>query len=266
VKLVQNPDKIDDLITAQRKSGVLCEKLLSKIYQIHLQEGDTFIDVGARVGHHLFPMARVVGPTGKGLGIEANPKMAKGLGKKMKSLKIGNLEIAAVAAGEKTGKAAFFVMEEYTGWSSLYEQHVHPNEKKKPKKINVKIDTIDNIFSALKWDNCNFIKLDIENAEFPALLGATKTLSKHRPVVVFENSPISAANLNGYSAADFFNFFEKLDYKILDIFLNEFTQDRWESGARLPPYYLAHPTEKDPFKNQETIKEYDDFLKDAIAS
>jgi FkbM family methyltransferase len=266
VKLVQNPKKIDELVMAQRKSGVLCEKLLSKIYHLHLKKGDTFIDVGARVGHHLFPMARVVGPKGKGLGIEANPAMAEGLIEKMKVLKFKNLEIAAVAAGKKKGKASFFIMEDYTGWSYLYEQHVHPNETKKPKKITVEIKTVDSLFSALKWKNCDFIKLDIENAEFPALMGASKTMAKYRPVVVFENSPVSAANLNDYSAADFFSFFEKLDYQILDIFLNPFTQKRWENDDRLPSYYVALPSESTLFESKETVRDYDDFLKDFLTN
>lgn len=259
--LIQNSDKLNDLILAQRKSGVLCEKLLSKIYQLHLKPGDTFIDVGARVGHHLFPMSRLVGPKGKGLGIEANPTMAEALVERAKELKLNNLDIADVAAGKKKGTADFFVMEEYTGWSSLYAQHVHPNEKNEPKKITVNIETIDSLFSKLKWKTCDFIKLDIENAEVPALMGASKLLKKHRPLVVFENSPVSAANLNDYSGSEFFEFFANLDYKIYDIFLNKFTLDRWENDAILPSYYIAIPTENPLFETEAIVAEYDEFLR-----
>jgi len=132
------------------------------------------------------------------------------------------------------------------------------------KAKNVKIETVDKLFSDLKWTSCDFIKLDIENAEFPALVGSSKTMAKYRPIVVFENSPISAANLNGYSSADFFKFFDQLDYEIFDIFLNKFTQERWEKDARLPSYYVALPLENSLFKNKETIKDYDDFLNEFL--
>lgn len=261
MRLVQNSDKLDDLILAQRKTGVLCEKLLQKIYQMHLRPGDTFIDVGARVGHHLFPMARVVGRSGQGLGIEANPVMAKGLEKKIEELELSQLKISDVAAGQKKGTADFFVFEEYTGWSSLYKEHVHPNEKAVAKKIKVKIETIDSLVSKLKWKSCDFIKLDIENAEVPALMGAPKLLKKMRPLAVFENSPISAARLNKYSGLEFFNFFNKNGYAVFDIFLNRFTLERWQNDKMLPSYYVAIPTENDLFRTPHILDEYDEFLK-----
>jgi len=264
VKYIKNPDQIEKLILAQRKSGVLCEKLLTKVYQLHLKPGDSFVDVGARVGHHLFPMARVVGASGKGLGIEANPTMAKGLVKKMNELNFKNLEIADVAAGREKGKASFFVMEEYTGWSSLYEQHVHPNEKNAPKKIKVKVETIDDILKKRKWTSCEFIKLDIENAEVPALMGAEKTIETLKPVIVFENSPVSAARMNNYSGVEFFTFFNKVGYDVFDIFMNKFTIDRWQNDKLLPSYYIALPKNSDLFKTGSAAGEYDKFLGDCL--
>jgi len=265
MKLVNNSEKLNDLIHAQLKSGVLCEKLLRKIYQSCLKPEDSFIDVGARVGHHLFPMARIVGPKGKGLGIEANPKMADDLIERIKTSNMQNLEIASVAAAEKQGKADFFVMEEFTGWSSLYEQHVHPKETQKPKKITVTLETIDNIVKDLGWTDCRFIKLDIEQAEFPALRGAKTTLKTFRPIVVFENSPRSASRLNNYSADDFFDFFASIDYEIYDIFLNKFTIERWMAKEeRIPSYYIAVPTDSKLIKGKDFLNEYDAFLQATI--
>jgi methyltransferase, FkbM family len=265
MKLVNNSEKLNDLILAQQKSGILCEKLLGKIYQSYLKPKDTFIDVGASLGHHFFPMSKIVGRKGKGLGIEANHQMAESLIEKIKTSKRKNLEIVSFAAAENQGETDFFTMGEFPGWSSLYEQHVHPKETQKPQKVTVKLETIDNIIKDLGWTDCHFIKLDIEHAEFPALRGAKNTLKTFKPIVVFENSPRAAASLNDYSADDFFDFFVSIDYEIYDIFLNKFTIERWMDKEKLlPSYYIAVPAHNKFFEGKRFLKQYDRFLQKTL--
>jgi FkbM family methyltransferase len=48
----------------------------------------------------------------------------------------------------------------------------------------VKAITID----TLNLQKCDFIKLDLEGSEYIALLGAIKTISKHRPTILFEHN------------------------------------------------------------------------------
>lgn len=43
----------------------------------------------------------------------------------------------------------------------------------------------------LALDACDLIYLDIEGAEWLALIGATQTIRKHRPVIVFEDKGLS---------------------------------------------------------------------------
>ncbi len=49
---------------------------------------------------------------------------------------------------------------------------------KKENLINIEVDTIDNIF---KDENVTFIKMDIEGAEYNALLGAKEVITKNKP-------------------------------------------------------------------------------------
>jgi len=261
---VANIDEINALILAQRSSGSLCERLLSIIYNKHLRRGDYFIDVGVQHGHHMFPMMELVGARGRGLGIEANPVMSKKLRSAIRKRKIANLKISSVAASDKKGSSVFYVQDKFDGWSSLYESHIHPSETNKPQKIKVKLDRIDNIIKAEKWNYCDFIKLDIENAEFPALMGARQTLKTFKPLVVFENNPRAAARLNGYNGKDFFNFFDDVKYKVYDIFLNEFTPKRWGHDRDLPPYYIAIPDGHDLIFQTEFINECNYLIEEAM--
>ena len=241
--MLNDPTRIEELVTFQRKNASFCEKLLGHYYQQVLQPGDAFIDVGARVGHHLFPMARKVGPTGRGIGIEASPAVATALSERV-AREMPQVTIVQGAAADREGHATFYVRENFSGWSSLYAEHVHPGEEGEEKAVDVGFVQIDDIVAEAGWDSCAFIKLDIEHAEFPALRGAKKMLKSMRPVLCFENAPRKAAELNGYTMAEFAGFFEDLDYDLYDIFLNKVTRQRLAHDAFLPSYYLAWPAER----------------------
>lgn len=244
--MLNDPTRIDDLIAFQRKNASFCEKLLGHYYDVVLQPGDGFVDVGARIGHHLFPMARKVGPTGRGIGIEASPDVARALIERVAKDAAfrDHVKIIEGAAADREGHATFYVRENFSGWSSLYEEHVHPGEDGEQRAVDVAFVQLDHIAEAERLERCAFIKLDIEHAEFPALRGGRKLLAATRPVLCFENAPRKAAELNGYTMAEFAGFFEALDYDLYDIFLNRVTRQRLAHDVHLPSYYLAWPAER----------------------
>ena len=48
----------------------------------------------------------------------------------------------------------------------------------------IKIITID----SLELDNCNYIKIDIEGSEILALMGGINTITKFKPIILFEKT------------------------------------------------------------------------------
>jgi FkbM family methyltransferase len=50
---------------------------------------------------------------------------------------------------------------------------------------NIQITTIDDMLR--RYDSCDLLYLDIEGAEYKALLGATETIKKYHPVIALEN-------------------------------------------------------------------------------
>lgn len=241
--MLNDPSRLDDLIAFQKKNPGFCERLLGHYYAQVLQPGDNFIDVGARVGHHLFPMARKVGSSGHGIGIEASPDVAAALIARV-TKEMPHVTVVHGAAADRAGHATFYIRESFSGWSSLYAEHVHPNETGEEKAVDVGFVQIDDLVADAGWDSCAFIKLDIEHAEFPALRGAKTMLKTMRPVLCFENAPRKAGELNGYTMAEFAGFFEDLEYDLYDIFLNKVTRQRLTYDTYLPSYYLAWPAEQ----------------------
>jgi FkbM family methyltransferase len=52
--------------------------------------------------------------------------------------------------------------------------------------VNVECDTIDNIVEDLKLKTVTAIKIDTEGSELKILMGAEKTIKKHKPIILFE--------------------------------------------------------------------------------
>jgi FkbM family methyltransferase len=57
--------------------------------------------------------------------------------------------------------------------------------------IDVPVKTLD----SYDFDAVDLIKMDIQGAEYPALLGARETILRHRPVIMVEEKPFSEAHL-----------------------------------------------------------------------
>ena len=78
------------------------------------------------------------------------------------------------------------------------------------------IITID----SLEVDDCDLLQLDIEGYEHFALLGATKTLAKCKPVVVLELKGLGTKH--GYTDHDTMNFLADFGYKFVHQIHNDF--------------------------------------------
>jgi FkbM family methyltransferase len=63
------------------------------------------------------------------------------------------------------------------------------------------------VIDSFKFDNVDLIWLDIEGSECTALLGAKKTIRKHRPVLMIENGDVYAPVKD---------FMEKMNYRLVD--------------------------------------------------
>ena len=70
-----------------------------------LKPGDTFVDVGANIGYFTLLASRLVGATGKVIGIEANPRTFKLLEANVALNHCANVDLRHVAAGEAPGFA-----------------------------------------------------------------------------------------------------------------------------------------------------------------
>jgi FkbM family methyltransferase len=177
--------------------------------------GDIVVDVGAHIGHHTLIAAKRVGPKGKVIAIEADPKNFNILNKNIKLNKLNDDNVIAInyAVHSKETKIKLYTPAEETGhtiYNTIISDRVSPQEK----FIEVNANTLDRLVeeNGVNHEDVKWIKIDVEGAELEVLKGAQNILSKSKDITLL----IEIHSLNLYkiilSYLDTYNFkieFEK---------------------------------------------------------
>jgi len=162
------------------------EPMALKAMKDHLRPGDTVLDVGANIGLFTIEAAKVVGPAGSVIAIEAMPGHAESLRKSAILNEMRGIEINSVAVG-----SAILTLPTGSNRGMFTLGKVVGDEK-----ITVPVRRIDDIVGERRVD---FLKMDIEGSEYQALLGARRMIERQRPKILIELNE-SALRAYGSSA------------------------------------------------------------------
>lgn len=170
-----------------------------------VRPGDTAVDIGAHKGYVALQLARRVGPAGRVLAFEPDPRARVCLEKHRDRNRLDTLTVLPVAVGSERGEATF-ALSKQLGWSSF-----HPNAEALPEvaeRVTIPVRALDDLVAdgELAFDpaKLSFLKLDVEGHEPLALRGMANLLRSAQPVLWIEiNRPSLAAA--GFSEADVVN-------------------------------------------------------------
>lgn len=194
----------------------LSEQCIEHFYTALIREGDHVLDLGANAGRHTLPMARAVGESGRVIAVEPIPHMAEGLRQSLDKAGLASrVQIVQAAVADQPGTAVFHVASGQEALSSLSLELVEGRHARQIEALQVQVIRADEAFAGVPL---RFIKLDIEGAEFMALKGSERILREVRPVLEFEDGRGGSARTFGYEMADFYGYFESVDYAVLDLF------------------------------------------------
>lgn len=142
-----------------------------------LKRDSNCIDAGAHSGEVLKLILKCA-PDGRHYAFEPLPDLYERL-----SVEFGGVNVNPVALSDYSGESTFQYVRSRPTHSGL-KQRDYPDEDVEVEQITVKVDRLDNVIPAgLKVD---FIKIDVEGAEYNLLKGAVETVKRCRPVIVFE--------------------------------------------------------------------------------
>jgi FkbM family methyltransferase len=154
-----------------------------------LSAGKVFIDVGANFGVYTIVASKLVGETGKVIAFEPTAQSFAILQQNLKLNHLANVRAFQVALAETRRKAWLYYGWDPVGNSLGMDPHCGGDGEE------VQVETLDNMLEKTGIGRVDVIKVDVEGAEELVLRGATRSLIRHSPVVIFEVNPGCAAHL-----------------------------------------------------------------------
>lgn len=147
-----------------------------------LPVGGTFIDGGANLGIYTIAAASIVGSTGRVVAFEPQQTVFRALEANVALNAFSWVDLRAVALSDQEGEAQLFggsegvVNASFGNYSSCISQ-------------TVRTTTLDLAVAETGLLRLDVLKLDVEGAEELVLRGASKTLARYQPTVIFEVNP-----------------------------------------------------------------------------
>lgn len=161
--------------------------ILSPLYEDYIsnylqpEKGDVFIDIGAHLGKYTLPIAKIVGDKGLVISIEAHPINYKYLIKNIKLNSLTNIIPLNIAAWEDNCKIKIF-HGDVAGHHSI-------KINKNLGYIHIQARIMDDMLEEINIKKVNWIKIDVEDAEYECLKGLIKTLKRYKPKIIIEVFP-----------------------------------------------------------------------------
>jgi FkbM family methyltransferase len=155
-------------------------KLLEKIKSLNLN--GLYVDVGSHHGNHSIYFDKFCNSE-KVISIEGNPFNFNYLKMNITQNKCKNILFNIIASDKEDETLTMKYDMINTGSSRVVNSKINTSYTSK-NQINNTTKTLDNLLK--NEENISLIKLDIENSEYNALLGAQNIINKHRPVIIIE--------------------------------------------------------------------------------
>jgi FkbM family methyltransferase len=146
------------------------------------KEGDTVIDIGAHIGRYTITSSKQVGKNGKVVAIEADPDNFQLLKRNIALNKLTNVLPLNYAIFSARTKMKLYEQSASAKYNSLMLARAARTKN----YVEVEADTLDSILKLNEVNQVNWIKIDVEGAEFEVLKGSTKTLSSKNVSLLIE--------------------------------------------------------------------------------
>ncbi|MCB9308604.1 MAG: FkbM family methyltransferase [Lewinellaceae bacterium] len=174
---------------------------LAKFLILNLQNGETFVDVGAHYGYFSLLSSVIVGENGLVYAFEASPKSYNILKKNADNC--SNVHCYNVAVSDEDSTLKFYEFPNlYSEYNTLDVQQFQNEEwfsNYTPRVIDIKSMVLERFFDNEKVIP-KIIKIDVEGAEFKVIKGLKNFLSSHAPYVVMEFLSEKRGNVEHTSA------------------------------------------------------------------
>ena len=155
-----------------------------KAFERFIKPGSVVYDVGANVGYFSLLASVLVGPEGHVAAFEPLPRNISYLRKHVALNKLTNIVVIEAAVSDHAGEA-FFNLGASTAMGHLAESG----------EISVSLVSLDQLLEDRAIQPPDYMKIDVEGAEYDVLCGARRLLKAHHPLLFLDTHNRQAHNL-----------------------------------------------------------------------
>ena len=163
-----------------------------------LSAGAVFLDVGAHIGYDTLKAGMKVGPSGKVISFEPNPRTLEQLRANIAASHVSNILVEPIACTDSEQMLTLYdaTPEGNSGASSLSLANADESNKGTLPSYTVRGRPIDHVVAELGLARVDVIKVDVEGAEYLVLRGLRDTLRRFHPRIIMEVDPSQLANMH----------------------------------------------------------------------
>jgi FkbM family methyltransferase len=140
----------------------------------NISPGDTILIAGAGMGSEIGHFSNLVGTDGIVIAIEPDGDAFRRLSKVVSLLPVKNVNLLNCAVGKESGETLLYMPDFHTVSNTTI--NIGPTRMQSKK---VFMQTIEMICNNLKVDQIDYLKMNIEGAEYSALMGVGKIKVNH---------------------------------------------------------------------------------------
>lgn len=201
-----NPEKSAGWLYSVPFTGTFEQKETEYVRQA-IKRDWVCIDIGACFGWYSVLFSQLAGEAGQVHAFEPVPDNRECLLANLKLNGLSNVKVNPFALGESESTTKIYVPVD--GVSGSLKAHA---KLKDCKVIDINVSTLDQYVIDNGLDRIDFIKADIEGAEFLMLKGAESALRKYRPTLMLEVQAHST-RLFGYEPKNLFEWLKNIGYR-----------------------------------------------------
>lgn len=144
-----------------------------------LRRGDTFVDVGANWGYFTLAGAHLVGPSGRVVSVEADPRACRALGANVARNELATVRVYEMAATDGPGRLVFQEYEPGASESGGFGVAQTTTLAAGGRRLEIEAGALDDLLDEARVDRVRLLKMDIEGGEARAIAGLRRRLGSH---------------------------------------------------------------------------------------
>lgn len=181
---------------------------VTAVFRRFLRPGMCVLDIGANIGWFTMLSAHLVGAAGRVVAVEPNPRNARMIEASRRANRFDQVTVCQTAAGRAPGLLV------------LHRAHSNGTTSAVPDgdaAALLEAETVGCVRAETLLPpgrRLDFLKIDVEGAEYLALQGCEGVLKRDRPVIVTEFSPSAMPGISGIDGPGYLAWLSGLGYRL----------------------------------------------------